>query len=227
MIQASIGFDDAEHLPDPLRTDLGQGLHIGILENVEQNFDKCFPLFIIHTPDPFCNSGIQEKALIGHGFQFDEMVPFHFPGSHQMLCEAAAFRTAYYLISFRLLQQHANDGILRNKCPDPVLDLKIGRLGHDPGFKSRSVKIVDGTDPLLQARFAESPCIDGQIANICQPNAMMTLKEFLMDYTSPETKAKGDALIEEKLSLIPNEKVRDICREHLKDIENGNRDFRF
>ena len=67
----------------------------------------------------------------------------------------------------------------------------------------------------------------GQIANICQPNAMMTLKEFLMDYASAETKAKGDALIEEKLSLIPNEKVREICREHLKEIENGNRDFRF
>ena len=67
----------------------------------------------------------------------------------------------------------------------------------------------------------------GQIANICQPNAMMTLKEFLIDYASEETKAKGDALIEEKLSLIPNEKVREICREHLKEIENGNRDFRF
>ncbi|MCR5034021.1 MAG: [FeFe] hydrogenase H-cluster radical SAM maturase HydG [Clostridia bacterium] len=67
----------------------------------------------------------------------------------------------------------------------------------------------------------------GQIANICQPNAMMTLKEFLIDYASEETKAKGDALIEEKLSLIPNEKVRAICREHLKEIENGNRDFRF
>ena len=67
----------------------------------------------------------------------------------------------------------------------------------------------------------------GQIANICQPNAMMTLKEYLIDYASPETKAKGDALIEEKLSLIPNEKVRKICREHLKEIENGNRDFRF
>jgi len=67
----------------------------------------------------------------------------------------------------------------------------------------------------------------GQIANCCQPNAMMTLKEFLMDYASEETRAKGDALIEEKLSLIPNEKVRKICREHLKEIENGNRDFRF
>ena len=67
----------------------------------------------------------------------------------------------------------------------------------------------------------------GQIANICQPNAMMTLKEFLIDYASPETKAKGDALIEERLSLIPNDKVREICREHLKEIEDGNRDFRF
>ena len=67
----------------------------------------------------------------------------------------------------------------------------------------------------------------GQIANCCQPNAMMTLKEFLMDYASEETRSKGDALIEEKLSLIPNEKVREICREHLKEIENGNRDFRF
>ena len=34
-------------------------------------------------------------------------------------------------------------------------------------------------------------------------------------------------LIEEKLSLIPNEKVRRICREHLAEIEAGNRDFRF
>ena len=56
---------------------------------------------------------------------------------------------------------------------------------------------------------------------------MMTLKEFLIDYASPETKAKGDALIEERLSLIPNDKVREICRERLTAIENGERDFRF
>ncbi len=67
----------------------------------------------------------------------------------------------------------------------------------------------------------------GQIANCCQPNAMMTLKEFLMDYADEKTRAKGEALIEEKLALIPNGKVREICRQHLKEIENGNRDFRF
>jgi len=67
----------------------------------------------------------------------------------------------------------------------------------------------------------------GQIANCCQPNAMMTLKEFLMDYADEQTRVKGDALIEEKLTLIPNEKVREICRQRLAAIEAGDRDFRF
>ena len=56
---------------------------------------------------------------------------------------------------------------------------------------------------------------------------MMTLMEFLMDYASPETKEKGKALIAERLDMIPNEKVRRLCAQHLKEIENGKRDFRF
>ncbi len=67
----------------------------------------------------------------------------------------------------------------------------------------------------------------GQIANCCQPNAMMTLKEFLMDYASEETRVKGDVLIEERLALIPNEKVRKICAARLAEIAAGERDFRF
>lgn len=67
----------------------------------------------------------------------------------------------------------------------------------------------------------------GQIANICQPNAMMTLKEYLEDYATEETKTKGLALINERLSMIPNEKVRQLVEEHLKDMDEGKRDFRF
>ena len=55
----------------------------------------------------------------------------------------------------------------------------------------------------------------------------MTLKEFLIDYADEETKAKGDALIEKRLEMIPNEKVREVCRRHLEEIEAGSRDFRF
>ncbi|MDD3172411.1 MAG: [FeFe] hydrogenase H-cluster radical SAM maturase HydG [Herbinix sp.] len=67
----------------------------------------------------------------------------------------------------------------------------------------------------------------GQIANCCQPNALMTLKEYLEDYASPETKAKGEALIEKELSNIPNEKVHAIAKANLESIKSGKRDFRF
>lgn len=66
----------------------------------------------------------------------------------------------------------------------------------------------------------------GQISNICQPNAMMTLNEFLDDYADEETKIKGKKLIETRLEMIPNEKVKEIVRDHLADIDGGQRDFR-
>ena len=55
----------------------------------------------------------------------------------------------------------------------------------------------------------------------------MTLKEYLMDYASEETKAVGEALIQAELQNIPKEKVREICKDHLEKIEQGIRDFRF
>lgn len=72
-----------------------------------------------------------------------------------------------------------------------------------------------------------SLCKSGQIQNCCHPNALMTLKEYLMDYASEDTKAIGEALIEAELNNIPKEKVREICKENLAKIEEGIRDFRF
>ena len=67
----------------------------------------------------------------------------------------------------------------------------------------------------------------GQIANICQPNALMTLKEYLEDYAAEETREKGLKLIEDSMERIPSDKVRRIVRERLEDMEDGSRDFRF
>jgi len=67
----------------------------------------------------------------------------------------------------------------------------------------------------------------GQIANCCAPNALMTLKEYLEDYASADTKEKGEALIEAEVPKIPNEKVRAIVKEHLTELNEGKRDFRF
>ena len=73
-----------------------------------------------------------------------------------------------------------------------------------------------------------SLCKSGQIQNCCHPNALMTLKEYLMDYASPETKSVGDRLIEKEVLNVPNEKVRNVVLENLRLIEQDNRrDFRF
>ena len=55
----------------------------------------------------------------------------------------------------------------------------------------------------------------------------MTLKEYLMDYASPATKAVGEDLIQKELPNIPKDKVREIAADHLAKIEQGIRDFRF
>ncbi|MDD6734198.1 MAG: [FeFe] hydrogenase H-cluster radical SAM maturase HydG [Lachnospiraceae bacterium] len=70
-------------------------------------------------------------------------------------------------------------------------------------------------------------CKAGQIQNCCHPNALMTLKEYLMDYASEDTRRIGEALIEAELANIPRERTREITMEHLAEIEKGNRDFRF
>ena len=72
-----------------------------------------------------------------------------------------------------------------------------------------------------------SLCKSGQINNCCLPNALMTLKEYLMDYASPETKEIGEKLIASQLGDIPRERTREIVTERLQQIAAGQRDFRF
>ena len=67
----------------------------------------------------------------------------------------------------------------------------------------------------------------GQIGNCCHPNALMTLKEYLEDYASEETKKLGDQLIEKEILNVPSEKVREILKNNLRAISEGRRDFRF
>jgi len=70
-------------------------------------------------------------------------------------------------------------------------------------------------------------CKSKQIQNCCHPNALMTLKEYLCDYASEETRKIGEAMIEKEIPTIPKEKVQEIVRQNLTNIENGSRDFRF
>lgn len=94
-------------------------------------------------------------------------------------------------------------------------------LGYIPSFCTACYREGRTGDRFM------SLCKSGQIQNCCHPNALMTLKEYLMDYAAPETKAIGEALIQAELQNIPKDKVREICADHLHKIEQGIRDFRF
>lgn len=107
-----------------------------------------------------------------------------------------------------------------NRTLDEVVNWLIG-MGYIPSFCTACYREGRTGD-----RFMNLVKL-GQIANCCQPNALMTLKEYLEDYASEDTKNKGEALINEEIKRIPNEKVRKIVIEHLEDINNGKRDFRF
>ncbi|MGN0162919.1 MAG: [FeFe] hydrogenase H-cluster radical SAM maturase HydG [Candidatus Ornithomonoglobus sp.] len=94
--------------------------------------------------------------------------------------------------------------------------------GHIPSFCTACYREGRTGDRFM------SLCKNGQILNCCHPNALMTLTEYLIDYASENTKNVGYKLIEKELLKIPNDKVRNIAEQNIKDIINSNaRDFRF
>ena len=66
----------------------------------------------------------------------------------------------------------------------------------------------------------------GKVHEFCMPNAILTFKEYLMDYGSEETKRVGEALIEKRVSET-RESIRPALQERLSAIERGERDLRF
>ncbi len=70
-------------------------------------------------------------------------------------------------------------------------------------------------------------CKDQQILNYCQPNALLTLKEYLLDYASPQTALIGEDLIQSELRNIKNDKTKQIIINSMQKIAQGQRDLRF
>ncbi len=103
---------------------------------------------------------------------------------------------------------------------DEVVNWLLG-LGYIPSFCTacyREGRTGDRFMKLLKS---------GQIVNCCQPNALMTLKEYLEDYASEETKQKGELVIRKQLQVITNPVVRKKAEQYIENIKEGKRDFRF
>lgn len=94
-------------------------------------------------------------------------------------------------------------------------------LGYVPSFCTACYREGRTGDRFM------SLCKAGQIQNCCLPNALMTLKEYLMDYAAPETRAVGEQVIARQQAYITNPKVKEIVAGRLVKIAQGERDFRF
>lgn len=107
-----------------------------------------------------------------------------------------------------------------NRTLDQIVNW-LTEMGYIPSFCTACYREGRTGDRFM------SLCKSGQIQNCCHPNALMTLKEYLEDYASEDTRRKGEALIRKELENIPKEKVRKIVEKNLTEIEQGKRDFRF
>lgn len=107
-----------------------------------------------------------------------------------------------------------------NRTLDEVANWLM-RLGYIPSFCTACYREGRTGDRFMNI------CKSGQIQNCCHPNALMTLKEYLLDYASKDTKNVGEQLISQEIHNIPKDKVREIAVENLGAIEKGQRDFRF
>ena len=77
-------------------------------------------------------------------------------------------------------------------------------LGYVPSFCTACYREGRTGDRFMQLLKSK------QIVNCCHPNALMTLKEYLEDYASPETK-----------------EVKERAKQYIEEIHKGDRDFRF
>ena len=100
-----------------------------------------------------------------------------------------------------LIRELAEMGYITSFC---TADYRCGRTGHS--FMSIAKK--------------------GKIHNLCIPNAILTFKEYLLDYGSEETRRIGEKLIEQHLNTVA-ETMRPSVRERLQAIEHGARDLMF
>ena len=117
-------------------------------------------------------------------------------------------------------ENSAQFDISDNRTLDQVVDWLLDQ-GYIPSFCTACYREGRTGDRFM------SLVKSGQIANCCQPNALMTLKEYLEDYASEDTRRKGEAVIRAEIPRITNPKVRAIAEEHLRELHDGKRDFRF
>jgi 2-iminoacetate synthase len=115
-----------------------------------------------------------------------------------------------------LEQFQINDNRSLNEIMDELIDHK-----YIPSFCTACYRLGRTGEHFME--FS----VPGFIKRYCQPNALMTMVEYLEDYAPPETKAKGYKLLQEKLNEIEDESFKANLTDKIEQLKNGKRDLYF
>ncbi len=121
-------------------------------------------------------------------------------------------------------EERTNKDMQFELSDERTLDEIVGWLlksGYTPSFCTACYREGRTGDRFM--RLAKS----GQIGNVCAPNSLITLKEYLCDYAGKETREIGEMHIKNSKKSITHEKVCQKLDDCLCKIDMGQRDFRF
>ncbi|MEI7982958.1 MAG: [FeFe] hydrogenase H-cluster radical SAM maturase HydG, partial [Bacteroidota bacterium] len=107
-----------------------------------------------------------------------------------------------------------------NRSLNEIMEELIGH-GYIPSFCTACYRLGRTGEHFME--FS----VPGFIKRYCQPNALMTMVEYLEDYAPPKTKEMGYRLLHEKLDEIVNDGFKEKLVEKLEQIKQGKRDLYF
>ncbi|HBL36231.1 MAG TPA: [FeFe] hydrogenase H-cluster radical SAM maturase HydG, partial [Firmicutes bacterium] len=111
---------------------------------------------------------------------------------------------------FQLGDVRTLDDVIRETC----------ELGNIPSFCTACYRAGRTGEHFMEV--AKSSFVH----NFCMPNALLTLKEYLLDYASTETKAVGEKTIVSSVQGLADPKIKQFVKEALARLEKGERDIR-
>ncbi|PRY96150.1 iron-only hydrogenase maturation protein HydG [Marinilabilia salmonicolor] len=107
-----------------------------------------------------------------------------------------------------------------NRTLNEVMEELLGH-GYLPSFCTACYRLKRTGEHFME--FS----VPGFIKRFCQPNAMLTMAEYLEDYAPAETREKGYKLIAENLKEYKDDQFREKLIDRLERVKKGERDLYF
>ncbi|WP_459195446.1 [FeFe] hydrogenase H-cluster radical SAM maturase HydG [Wukongibacter baidiensis] len=97
----------------------------------------------------------------------------------------------------------------------------VAKQGHLPSFCTACYREKRTGEAFMELAK------DAHIHEFCHPNAILTFKEYLLDYGSDATRKEGEALLERELDKVVDKKIKEETIKRLERLEKGERDLYF